>query len=130
MKPIRLNILRLNPESPAVKELRKNWVYTTSEKITLICIIISAVMIAWRYRMLPPQIPLWYSRLWGSDRLTSPNSLIILVGSLIFIHLLNTVLSITVLKPYRVFIQTLFITSMFVSILTLITITEILFLVT
>jgi hypothetical protein len=116
--------------SDAVRELRKNWVYSVVEKISFICILLATMIIIWRWNMLPPQIPLWYSRLWGIDRLTSPKSLILLVSSLILFHFLNIIVSITFLRTYRIFIQALFVTSMFVSLLALISITEILFLIT
>jgi hypothetical protein len=105
-----LNNLRLTH-----RQLNQNWIYQVAVRVSLFCLITTLV-------------PLWYSRT-GADELVHPVWLIILTFSILFCYLINLILAVTLLKPYRVFIQTLFLVSLFVAILILITVAKVLFLV-
>jgi len=110
-------------------ELNENWVYQVSTRISLLSLILSLILIFWRWKLLPPMVPLWYSRT-GADKLVHPVWLIIFSLTIIFWHAVNMVVSITLIREYRIFIQTLFIVSGFAAILILITVAKVLFLVT
>jgi hypothetical protein len=118
-----LNNLRLTH-----RQLNQNWIYQVAVRVSLFCLITTLALIFWRWKMLPPMVPLWYSRT-GADELVHPVWLIILTFSILFCYLINLILAVTLLKPYRVFIQTLFLVSLFVAILILITVAKVLFLV-
>ena len=51
---------------------------------------------SWRY--LPPQLPLFYSRPWGEEQLTSPVEMLILPGLSIGIILTNLAINLIVAK--------------------------------
>ena len=51
----------------------------------ILCILVMLGIIAWFYKSLPPQIPLYYSRPWGDEQLAAPIFLLLLpLGSLLW----------------------------------------------
>jgi hypothetical protein len=72
------------------------------------------------YKKLPPQIPFWYSRSWGSERLAFPYFLFLLPLIAAACHLVNLIIAATMLKSYLVFVKMLMTASIFVSGLSLI----------
>lgn len=66
---------------------------------------------------LPPVVPLWFSRPWGTDRLASPFALYVLpIGSVIWTYI-NMYVSSTLLSDNLVFSQIVAITSFVASML-------------
>lgn len=112
------------------RELSKNWIIGLVNKFVLLTFIGSVVITLVRWPMLPPLVPLWYSRPWGADQLAHPLSLFILPLGSMFWYLTNTILAIFVTSQYLVFTQTLFLTSLVTSFLSFITLIKILFIVT
>lgn len=109
--------------------VNKNWVVSVCNKGTLLLIGASLVAIALRWNSLPREVPFWYARVWGEDRLAAPIWLILLpLGSFLW-HILNSIVATFVTRDYLVFTQLLFITSLVVSLLSFITLTKILLLV-
>lgn len=92
-------------------------------------ILVSTLLLLWRYSSLPPLVPLWYSKPWGTDRLAHPLWLILLPATSFLILLINTYASRTLTRDMLIFSQILAATALLVSILSLITLTKILFLV-
>jgi len=84
---------------------------------TFILNILGVVAIGLVFVHLPPQIPLYYSRPWGEDQITTPIFLFILpLGSLLF-HCTSIFLIITQTYRYRVYAQLLLTFSLVVAIL-------------
>lgn len=84
--------------------------------------ILGLFFIAVIFSQLPQQIPLYYSRPWGEDQITSPIYLFILpLGSLAF-HYISLLLIVTQTYRYRVYSQLLIIFSLLVTILSSFTI--------
>lgn len=82
------------------------------------------------FQRLPDLVPLWYSRPWGTEQLAHPLWLLLLpIVSAVF-HGLNTIVAVTIISEYPIFVRTLFIVSAAVSILSLIAVVQILLLVT
>lgn len=92
-------------------------------------ILVSTLLLLWRYSSLPPLVPLWYSKPWGTDRLAHPLWLILLPATSFLILLINTYASRTLTRDMLIFSQILAATALLVSILSLVTLTKILFLV-
>lgn len=112
------------------KIISKNWLVALVNKFVLVIFVLSIAIIIWRWKLLPPQVPLWYNKPWGNDQLTGPLWLFILpIGSLT-VYLTNIVLSIYFSADLLIFSQTLSLTSLAVSILSFITLVKIIFLVT
>jgi hypothetical protein len=106
-----------------------NWVYAISMKVVCACLVISLGSLFWRFRYLPPQIPLWYSKAWGTDRLAANGWLFLLPGTTLLWYIIDVILSIYVSRQHYFFTQVLFFTSMFISVFLLIIILNILWLV-
>ncbi|MBI3342859.1 hypothetical protein HY087_01740 [Candidatus Gottesmanbacteria bacterium] len=100
-----------------------------SKKLVLGSILVSVALLLWRYPKLPPLIPLWYSKPWGADRLAHPLWLAILpIGSLVIL-IVNTIAARILTRDMLIFTQILAVTALLVSILSLVTMTKIMFLV-
>ncbi|OGG14909.1 hypothetical protein A2875_03030 [Candidatus Gottesmanbacteria bacterium RIFCSPHIGHO2_01_FULL_46_14] len=101
------------------------WLSIASISFTLL----SIAIIAWWWRMLPPFIPLWYSRAWGQDQLANPLWLFLLPGASLFWQGLSLTLASNI-GGQTVFSKLVIIASFFVSILSFVSIVQILSLVT
>ncbi|OGG11642.1 hypothetical protein A2Z00_01125 [Candidatus Gottesmanbacteria bacterium RBG_13_45_10] len=112
------------------KTMRSNWIIGLVNKFVLGFTVLSILAILWRWHLLPPAIPLWYSRPWGIDQLAPPIWLLVLPISSIIVYLLNLVIAIYVTHEYLIFTQILFLSSFVISLLSFITLIKILFLVT
>ncbi len=89
----------------------------------------SGIVIIWRWSLLPPLVPIWYSRPWGLDQLAHPMWLFLLpLGSLLW-YVTNVFLAVYVTHEYLIFTQTLFLTSLVTSLLSFLALVKILFLV-
>lgn len=109
--------------------LSKNWIIGMVNKFVIIVTILGIAVLIWRFRSLPPEVPLWYQKPWGQDQLASPYFLLLLPLGALSIFLINGLVSIKLTKDHLVFTQILFLTSLLVSLLSFITLVKILFLV-
>ncbi len=110
--------------------IKNNWLIVLVNKFVIFCTITSLSAIALRWNNLPPMVPLWYSRPWGIDQLASPYWLFILpIGSLM-LYSVNRAISTYVTAEYLIFTQVLYLTSLLITLLSLVTLVKILFLVT
>lgn len=106
-----------------------NWVVTTSRRLVLLAIVISLGLLFWKYPALPPLVPLWYGKPWGIDRLAHPLWLLLLPGGSFIILITNIIAERLLTRDMLVFTQILALATLLVSILSLVTLTKILFLV-
>lgn len=109
--------------------IRTNWLIQVSHKFVVLLAVASIIMIAAYWNMLPPLVPLWYSRPWGSDQLAPPVFLFFLPISSITLHVINLAFAMYVTTEYLVFTQSLFLSSLIVSLLSFIAVIKIIFLV-
>ncbi|MFZ5844988.1 MAG: hypothetical protein ACOY0S_00785 [Patescibacteria group bacterium] len=112
------------------RTLKTNWLINLTEKVVFILTLIALIILAFNYRFLPPQVPLWYSRPWGAERLASSLWLLIFPVGNIFWFLVNIVVATFTTRDYPIFTRVLFLTSLLVSFLSTIAITQIILLVT
>lgn len=106
-----------------------NWFLSTTKRLVFISIFVSVILLLWRYPKLPPLVPIWFGKPWGIDRLAHPLWLVLLpIGSLIIL-IINTTLSRILTRDMLIFTQILAATALIVAILSLVTLTKILFLV-
>lgn len=106
-----------------------NWVVTMSRKIVLLAIVISWALFLWKYPTLPSLVPLWYGKPWGIDRLAHPLWLMLLPGGVFVVLITNIIAEKVLARDMLVFTQILSLSTLLVSILSLVTLTKILFLV-
>lgn len=109
--------------------VRSNWFISLTHKFILGLFILSVAILLWRWRMLPPMVPLWYSRPWGTDQLASPYWLLVLPVSSVLLYGINFLIGMYVTAEYLIFTQMLFLSSLIVSILSFVALVKILFLV-
>jgi hypothetical protein len=129
INPLHISKLDLTGLRETTIQLNSNWVFQIANKLVLLSFIVSITIIIWRYQLLPPQIPLWYSRPWGTDRLGPQFLLLILPISAVIWHSINILISIYITRDHRVFSQVLFLGSLFVSLLSLVSVVKIIFLI-
>jgi hypothetical protein len=110
--------------------IKKNWLISVVHKFVIALFILSVGLLVWRFPVLPPEVPLWFSRPWGADQLASPYWLILLPVSSLVWYGIDLAIGIYVTTEYLIFTQMLFLSSLIVSLLSFITIIKILFLVT
>jgi hypothetical protein len=110
--------------------IRKNWLINVVHKFVIALFLLSVGLLAWRFPVLPPEVPLWFSRPWGTDQLASPYWLILLPVSSMIWYGIDILIGIYVTAEYLIFTQMLFLSALIVSILSFITIIKIVFLVT
>jgi len=93
-------------------------------------IFFSFLFIGLKWRALPPQIPLFYSRPWGEDQLAGKEMVLLLPTASFGISLINEILSRVFFKKRGVFFEKIsFCSSFLVSILACISLIKIIFLV-
>ena len=106
-----------------------NWIIALVNRMILIFFIASLAILLVKWKTLPPEVPIFYSRPWGADQLGNPLWLFLLpLGSLIW-YAVNVVIATSITREYLIFTQTLALTSLVVSVLSFITLCNILFLV-
>lgn len=112
------------------KQMNSNWIIGLSTRIVFGITILSLILFLVQYRSLPAQVPLWYSRPWGTDQLAHPLLLLLLPLGSLFLYAINALLAIFLLSEYLIFSQIAFLTSLIVSLLSLVSLARILFLIT
>jgi hypothetical protein len=110
--------------------IKKNWFISVVHKFVLALLILSVGLLVWRFPVLPPAVPIWFSRPWGEDQLASPYWLLLLPASSIVWYGIDLLIGIYVTAEYLVFTQMLFLSSLIVSLLSFVTLIKIIFLVT
>ncbi|MEK7129737.1 MAG: hypothetical protein AAB803_01845, partial [Patescibacteria group bacterium] len=97
------------------RELRAHRVIAFVHYASLLFFFLSVAITLWRWKFLPPAVPLWYSRPWGEDQLAHPLWLFLLpVGALLW-HGINIIVSASLLHEYPVFARVLFLSSLLVA---------------
>ena len=109
--------------------IKKNWFINTVHKFVLVSFLLSVGLLVWRFPLLPPKVPLWFSHPWGEDQLASPYWLILLPVSSLLWYGIDLVIGVYITTEYLIFTQMVFLSALIVSILSCITLIKILFLV-
>jgi len=93
------------------------WEYRLATIAVFTQLIIGAAALLWYWRFLPPKIPLWYSRPWGEERLTSPFFLLLPLFNSLVVYGLNQIIIVTSVHEHPMFVRVLYLTSLLISIL-------------
>ncbi len=99
-------------------------------RFVLVLFVLSIGILLFRFRLLPPMVPLWYSRPWGQDQLASPFWLFLLPLSSLGWYGVNVLVRKYLTADYLIFTQMLYASSLAVSVLSFFALVKILFLVT
>jgi len=100
-----------------LKLLFSNWVIKYMTIISLVLSLITILFIWYAQSFLPNQIPLWYSKPWGIDRLAPPFYLFLLPCVNICLLTGQLIFSTFLFEEYLVFAQLLSLTSILISLL-------------
>lgn len=114
----------------ATPTLRSTWTFKFSSIAVLFHITVSSLMLLIFWRRLPPQVPLWYSRPWGTERLVPPLYLLIPIAASIFIYAINIFVANKFATDHPMFARVLFLSSALVSIISTIILVRVITLVT
>ncbi len=112
------------------QRLRQNTIIRWTMYGAIFSSFIGIILILVSFHSFPPVVPLWYSRPWGLDRLTSPYWLFILPLSSLLWNTINSLLSASLIAEYLVFSQILSIGSFVISVMSLITLIKIILIIT
>jgi hypothetical protein len=130
MKILKFFQIQINNIREGLNEQKLNWLFSVSNKCVIFCIILILIIISLRFRNLPPKIPLWFTRSWGLDRLADRYWIFLLPVMTAFWHIINISVNIFLTKNHPIFAQALYVTSIFVSILSCVATVSIISLIT
>lgn len=88
-------------------------------------VVIGGIVLAWTWRLLPPKIPLWYSKPWGEERLVSPFFLLLPILTAFVVYLINHAMVAKSAHDHPMFARVLSLTSLLISVLSTIIIIRI-----
>jgi hypothetical protein len=96
----------------------------------IIILVLFAALTAWKWQLLPPQIPLFYSQPRSEEQLGSPLQLLLLPAGAVLICMINTMLAVWLIKKERLASLVLILAGGFSALLLFTTFVKILFLIT
>lgn len=105
--------------------LKQNKSSRIAFQLGLVFGIVQIALLFYFWRRLPPQLPLFYSRPWGEEQLTSPLVILILPGLSIAIVLINLAINVFIAPKEILMRQIISITAAVFSLLCLITLAQI-----
>jgi len=109
----------------AWKNLHANKIVSLTSRGVLACIIFMLGLIGFFWQSLPPEIPIWFSHPWGTERLGASWWLLLFPIMTGFWFITNTLFSLYVTKEHLVFSQILHICSLGIAFLSAITVSMI-----
>lgn len=79
--------------------------------------ITGGIALVWGLRLLPPKVPLWYSKPWGEERLASPLFLLLPIATAIAVYCINRAVIAKSAHNHPMFARVLSLTSVLISVL-------------
>jgi hypothetical protein len=110
--------------------LRSDPYFVWSTRITLITLAFCFFFLLISWTKLPSQVPLFYSLPWGEEQLAQPWSLVLLCSGALLMCLINILVAFFSIRRTPYFSRMLLVGSVVVAVLTLITIMQIIRIVT
>jgi cellulose synthase/poly-beta-1,6-N-acetylglucosamine synthase-like glycosyltransferase len=96
----------------------------------ILIITVQIVLLVYKFNDLPPQVPLFYSLPWGEPQLASASQLFFLPTFSIVFSLINNLLAATIFSKTTLLSKLLVVSSLVISILSLVTLFQIISLLT
>lgn len=87
--------------------------------------LVSIVLIIISWQRLPPLVPLWYSRAWGTDQLAESAYLFILPVGILTWYVITSLIAYKFTRAFTVFLHVLFLSCFLVAIMSTITLINI-----
>lgn len=102
---------------PKLGDIRLAREYQWAKYAVIAQAVIGTLGIALFWRVLPPKVPLWYSKPWGEERLASPFLLILPLVTAVMIYFGNLILISKSATEHPMFARILLLSSVVVSML-------------
>lgn len=96
---------------------QKIWIYKLATVANLMQSIVGTSAVLWYWRRLPTEIPLWFSKPWGEERLTHPAFLLIPILISILVYIGNILVANKFTLEHPLFTRVLFLASAVVSLM-------------
>ncbi len=113
----------------ATPSLRSTWTFKLSSASIITNFIVTLPLFLFFWRHFPPQVPLWYSKPWGNERLVPPLFLLIPVAVSALIYGMNIFVANKFATDHPMFARVLFLTSALISIISMIIVVRVIMLV-
>ena len=110
--------------------LSANRIIMLSQRTVLLLSLLSIILLVFVWQRLPPEVPLWYSRPWGESQLANSLWLFLLPLGSVFWFMVSLLCSVYLTKNHLTFTQILFLSTVVTSMLSCITLVQIVFLIT
>ena len=110
--------------------IRANRIIMLSQRTVLLLSLLSIILLVFVWQRLPPEVPLWYSRPWGESQLANSLWLFLLPLGSVFWFMVSLLCSVYLTKNHLTFTQILFLSTVVTSMLSCITLVQIVFLIT
>ncbi len=123
MKLPKISIPKLPPE------FKQDKFFLWSARVSLVFQLGCFLLLIWKWTKLPPLVPLFYSLPWGNEQLAQPLSLLLLVCGISFFFVVNTLGALSIYNHSKYLSHMLLLATTVVTILTTITVVNILWLV-
>ena len=117
-------------QQPILTEFKKDWFFIWSTRISLVIVAALFLLLFISWSKLPPVLPLYYSLPWGDEQLAPKMALVVLVCVLSAFYLSNTLGAYFLLSRSKFLSHVLLSAATLITILTGITVLEIVLLVT
>lgn len=112
-----------------IKTLFQDKMVLRISKLFILVLVIFLIIFIWKWKSLPPDLPLFYSLPRGNSQLGSPLLLLLLPGFSLLVFIINLVLSALFYSEENLIAKLLMITGFTVTMLFLITFIKIVFLI-
>ncbi|HAP37738.1 hypothetical protein A2574_00530 [Candidatus Shapirobacteria bacterium RIFOXYD1_FULL_38_32] len=119
--------------SHSLGNLGKFWQQKNNSQVlrsNLLIITVQIVLLIYKFNDLPPQVPLFYSLPWGEPQLAPASQLFFLPTFSIVFSLINNLLAATIFSKTTLLSKLLVVSSLVISILSLVTLFQIISLLT
>lgn len=110
--------------------LRGTWENKSATVAAILQFFFSCMVLAIRWKSLPPKVPLWYSKPWGEERLALPIFLFLIPLTALLVYGINRFLLTKTASDHPLFGRVLSLVSLLISILSSIIVIRIVNLVT
>ena len=101
---------------PTFRNLQQNWSFKIASIITLVCMFAGLSILVLKWKVIPAQVPFWYSKTWGEERLASKYYLPLLMVGMWLWYLINVFILSPLVHKQRIYIQILMLTTSLVAI--------------
>jgi hypothetical protein len=123
MKLPKLSLPKIPPE------FKQDKFFVWSARIGIVVQLFCFLLLLWKWAKLPQVVPLFYSLPWGDQQLGHPLSLLLLVCSISFFYVVNTLFALVIFNTSKYLSHMLLIATTIITILTAITLVNIVWLV-